>query len=51
MTKGNWVSRPNAWLDRTANWADKKNMTESMRWTKKIRKGILVVQNRKEKTK
>jgi hypothetical protein len=51
MTKGNWVSMPNARLDRTANWADKKNMTESMRWTKKIRKGILVVQNRKEKTK
>jgi hypothetical protein len=34
MTKGNWVSDPNARLDRTADWAGEKNMVESMRCAK-----------------
>jgi hypothetical protein len=31
MTKGNWVGGPNARLSRTADYADEKNMAESMR--------------------
>jgi hypothetical protein len=41
MTKGNWVSGPNAWLDRTIDWVDEKNMTESMRCDRKIVEEIL----------
>jgi hypothetical protein len=49
MTKGNWVGRLNAWLGRTADWADKKIMAESMRWVRKIGEEILVGQNEKGK--
>jgi hypothetical protein len=41
----------NVRLDRTADWADKKIMTKSMRWARKIGERILVGQNRKEKRK
>jgi hypothetical protein len=51
MTKGNWVAGLNARLSRIADCVGKKNMTESMRWTKKIEEEILVGQNRKEKKK
>jgi hypothetical protein len=47
MIKGNWVGRPNAWLGQSTDWVDKKNMTENMRWARKIGEGILVDQNRK----
>jgi hypothetical protein len=43
MTKGNWVSGPNARLGRTADWADEKNMAESMGWVRKIIEGILAI--------
>jgi hypothetical protein len=32
----------NARLSRTADWTDKKNMAQSMRWGRKIEEGILV---------
>jgi hypothetical protein len=51
MTKGNWVGGPNVRLGRTADWADEKNMRESMRWARKIGQGILAGQNEKEKRK
>jgi hypothetical protein len=51
MTKGNWVSGPNARLGRTAGWAGKKNMVEHMRCARKVGEGILVGQNGKEKRK
>jgi hypothetical protein len=51
MIKENWVSRLNVWLGQSADWVDKKIMTENMRWTRKIGEGILVDQNRKEKKK
>jgi hypothetical protein len=51
MTKGNWVSGPNALLGRTIDWADEKNMAESMRWNRKLGEGILARQNGKEKRK
>jgi hypothetical protein len=49
MTKENWVGESNAWLDRTAYWADEKNMAESMRCVRKIGEGILADQNEKRK--
>jgi hypothetical protein len=51
MTKGNWVGGSNARLGRTADWASEKIMAESMTWVRKIEKGILVSQNRKENRK
>jgi hypothetical protein len=36
-------------VDRTTDWANKKNMVKSMRWTGKIGEEILVGQNKKEK--
>jgi hypothetical protein len=42
---------PNVRLSRAADWADEKNMTERMRWIKKIREGILMGQNRKKEIK
>jgi hypothetical protein len=51
MTKENWVGEPNAWLDRTAYWADEKNMAESMRCVRKIGEGILAEQNEKKEIK
>jgi hypothetical protein len=35
MIKGNWVGDPNAWLDKTDDWAGKKNMVESMGWAER----------------
>jgi hypothetical protein len=49
MTKRNWVVGLNARLGRTADWASKKNMAESMQLVRKIGEGILVGQNGKEK--
>jgi hypothetical protein len=51
MTEENWIGGPNAWLSRTADWADEKNIFENMIWPRKIGEGIVVGQNGKEKRK